>query len=182
MTGNPWALPGGRTSHVVYVGSASKTLAPAVRLGWMVLRTGWWTGDRGQVYGDVQTESLGQLTLADLIATHGYAGTCAPAGLRYRRRRDASGPPSRGGRIGSGGILGGLQTLVRLDFRASTRRRSSRGRRRGARAERLAECFHSRARTAGLVSASGTPAAPLPPRPADPPRALHDTREASTSR
>jgi GntR family transcriptional regulator/MocR family aminotransferase len=39
-------------------------------------------------YADLHSEMIGQLTLADLIATHGYDRHVRACRLRYRRRRD----------------------------------------------------------------------------------------------
>lgn len=75
--------------HVVYAGTASKTLSPAVRLAWLVLPE--------RLLADVVTarsltdrhgSSLDELTLAELIASGGYDRHVRRSRLRYRRRRD----------------------------------------------------------------------------------------------
>jgi GntR family transcriptional regulator / MocR family aminotransferase len=75
--------------HVVYAGTASKTLAPAVRLAWLVLP--------GRLLADVVAaksltdrhgSGLDELTLAELIASGGYDRHVRRSRLRYRRRRD----------------------------------------------------------------------------------------------
>jgi hypothetical protein len=75
--------------RVVYAGTASKSLAPSLRLAWMVLpqpliepviaakRT-----------ADLQTGTLDQLTLAEFIASGHYDRHVRRRRLRYRRRRD----------------------------------------------------------------------------------------------
>lgn len=115
------ALQGMAPDHVAYVGSASKTLGPALRLGWMVLPD--------QLAGAVAEEkrhhdfhsgALEQLALADFIASHAYDRHIRACRLRYRRRRDllaarlAPGPglPLPGLRLR--GIAAGLQALISL--------------------------------------------------------------------
>jgi GntR family transcriptional regulator / MocR family aminotransferase len=83
------AMQGIAPQHVAYVGTASKTLGPALRLAWLVLP------ERlvepvatAKYHADLHSEMIGQLTLADLIATHGYDRHVRACRLRYRRRRD----------------------------------------------------------------------------------------------
>jgi len=70
---------------------------------------------------DFQSEALGQLTLAELIASHDYDRHVRAARLRYRRRRDllADRLKPRGGRplqgFALGGIAAGLHALIRLE-------------------------------------------------------------------
>ncbi|MFC5186916.1 MocR-like pyridoxine biosynthesis transcription factor PdxR [Actinomadura harenae] len=82
------ALQGIAPDHVVYCGTASKTLSPALRLAWMVLPPRLVPEVvRAKQDADLYTESLGQLVLADLIAGHVYDRHIRAARLRYRRRR-----------------------------------------------------------------------------------------------
>lgn len=73
----------------VYCGTASKTLGPALRLAWLVLPPHLVTPVvQAKFQADLYTETLGQLVLADLIATHAYDRHVRAARLRYRRRRE----------------------------------------------------------------------------------------------
>ena len=83
------ALQGIAPDRVVYCGTASKTLGPALRLGWMVLPPHLVPAVvQAKQRADLYTETLGQLVLAELIATHGYDRHIRAARLRYRRRRE----------------------------------------------------------------------------------------------
>jgi GntR family transcriptional regulator/MocR family aminotransferase len=75
--------------HVVYGGSASKSLAPAFRLGWLVLPAHL-VGEVAvaRELADGPGSRLEQLTLAEFIACGGYDRHVRRARLAYRRRRD----------------------------------------------------------------------------------------------
>ncbi|PSK98009.1 aminotransferase class I and II [Murinocardiopsis flavida] len=83
------ALQAMAPENVAYLGSVSKTLGPALRLGWMVLpRRLVEPVSEAKYYADVQTEVIGQLVLAELIRTHAYDRHVRARRLRYRSRRD----------------------------------------------------------------------------------------------
>ena len=107
------ALQGTAPDRVIYVGTASKTLAPAVRLAWLVLPDSLVEPVvEAKRYADLFTESIGQLTLADLIASHAYDRHVRSARLRYRRRRDLLVARLRSHALH--GIAAGLHALVSL--------------------------------------------------------------------
>jgi GntR family transcriptional regulator/MocR family aminotransferase len=84
------SLQGLAPEHVVYGGSASKSLAPAVRLGWLAL-----TGPLVEPVAALQRRrggmpaALSQLALADLIDSGELDRHLRRQRRRYRRQRDA---------------------------------------------------------------------------------------------
>jgi GntR family transcriptional regulator/MocR family aminotransferase len=115
------ALQGTAPDHVVYLGTASKTLGPALRLGWMVLPARLVDPvAEVKLHSDHHTGAIGQLALADLISSHAYDRHVRAARLRYRRRRDLLverlAGPAVSGADGPAveGIAAGLHALVTL--------------------------------------------------------------------
>lgn len=75
--------------HVVYAGTASKTLAPGLRLAWLVLPAGLVAEvAEAKRLADGQSGTLEQLTLTELINSGGYDRHIRRCRLAYRRRRD----------------------------------------------------------------------------------------------
>ena len=83
------AVQGLAPGQVVYAGTASKALSPALRLGWMAVpkHLSEPVSD-AKYHADTCTAALSQLVLADLIDGHAYDRHIRVARLRYRRRRD----------------------------------------------------------------------------------------------
>ena len=115
------ALQGTAPDHVAYVGTASKTLGPGVRLAWIVLpRHLVRPLTEAKLYADHQTETIGQLALADLITSHAYDRHIRACRLRYRRRRDLlldrleSRPANPAPGYSLHGIAAGLHALIGL--------------------------------------------------------------------
>jgi GntR family transcriptional regulator/MocR family aminotransferase len=83
------ALQGLDPERVVYTGTASKTLAPGLRLGWMAVPHGLLNGalavarQRGR-----HTGVLDHLTMAELIGSGAYDRHVRRMRAHYRRRRD----------------------------------------------------------------------------------------------
>ena len=103
--------------RVVYAGTASKTLAPGLRLGWLVLPAH--LVDEvvaAKALADRGTGAIDQLTLAEFIVSGAYDRHVRRARIIYRRRRDrlvaALGRHAPQVRIS--GIAAGLHALVEL--------------------------------------------------------------------
>jgi GntR family transcriptional regulator/MocR family aminotransferase len=84
------ALQGLRPDLVAHVGSVSKTLAPALRLGWLIAPPQWrarFLEARASL--DHGLPALEQLALADFITRGAYDRHLRKSGRAYRHRRDA---------------------------------------------------------------------------------------------
>ncbi|WP_432080313.1 PLP-dependent aminotransferase family protein [Streptomyces sp. WAC 04229] len=109
------ALQGLDPDRVVYLGTASKSLAPALRLGWLVLPPPLveevMDGMAGRTPG-----VLDQLTLAEFLGSGGYDRHVRSARLRYRRRRDAlvAALAERAPGVRVTGIAAGLHAVLEL--------------------------------------------------------------------
>ncbi|OKJ21034.1 GntR family transcriptional regulator [Streptomyces sp. CB00316] len=111
------ALQGLDPERVVYLGTASKSLAPALRLGWMVLPRGL-VAEVVAAKGpsDRMSGTLDQLTLAEFIASGAYDRHVRSMRLRYRRRRDqlVTALAERAPGTEVSGIAAGLHAVLEL--------------------------------------------------------------------
>jgi GntR family transcriptional regulator / MocR family aminotransferase len=84
------ALQGLAPDHVVYAGSASKTLAPGLRLGWFVLPAHLTEPmAAAKIAADRGSPALEQIALADFVARGEFDRHLRRMRPVYRRRRDA---------------------------------------------------------------------------------------------
>ncbi|CAL9557477.1 PLP-dependent aminotransferase family protein [Streptomyces sp. enrichment culture] len=109
------ALQGLDPDRVVYLGTASKSLAPGLRLGWMALPPSL----VGEAMDDLASRTPGvfdQLTLAQFLDSGDYDRHVRSARLRYRRRRDAlvGALAERAPAVRVTGIAAGLHAVLPL--------------------------------------------------------------------
>ncbi|MFJ3231297.1 PLP-dependent aminotransferase family protein [Streptomyces sp. NPDC086787] len=152
------SLQGMAPGQVAYLGTASTTLGPALRLGWMVLppRLVDTVAD-AKLHSDHHTESIGQLALAELIGSQAYDRHVRACRLRYRRRRDQLLDRLGHGRVHAGAA--GLHALVEVADEAEVCARAEAA---GLALGRLGDHWHTpgpvgEQRPQGLVVGYGTP-------------------------
>ncbi|GGR78738.1 PLP-dependent aminotransferase family protein [Streptomyces nojiriensis] len=108
------ALQGLDPDRVVYLGTASKSLAPGLRMGWMVVPPGLLEEVlEAKRPTDWACGALDQLTLAEFITSGAYDRHVRGMRLRYRRRRDEL-VAAVGDRVGVSGIAAGLHAVLDL--------------------------------------------------------------------
>ena len=111
------AVQGLAPDRVVYAGSTSKTPAPALRLGWLLLPT--WLTDAvadQKALDDLASPALEQLALADLLGRGEVGRHLRRNRARYRARRDAlvTALAVHAPQVRVGGIAAGLHVVAEL--------------------------------------------------------------------
>jgi len=103
--------------QVAYAGTASKSLAPGLRLGWLVLPAHL-VDDvvAARALADRHGSALDQLTLAEFITAGEYDRHIRRARLAYRRRRDRliSALQREAPQVRVTGVAAGLHALLEL--------------------------------------------------------------------
>jgi GntR family transcriptional regulator / MocR family aminotransferase len=135
--------------RVIYCGTASKSLAPGVRLAWLVVPPRLLDAVVAALGGG--PSALDQLTLAELIATGGYDRQIRRARLAYRRRRDRLVAALAPLGLQVSGIAAGLHALVDFPQTASELRAETLASRHGLAVEGLRRYAYGDADRAGLV-------------------------------
>ena len=98
--------------HVIYAGTASKSLAPVLRLGWLVVPPRLLDAVMAQL--TASPSGLDQLTLAEFIESGAYDRQIRRARLAYRRRRDRLTAALRARGRHVTGIAAGLHAVLEL--------------------------------------------------------------------
>jgi GntR family transcriptional regulator / MocR family aminotransferase len=147
--------------QVVYAGTASKALAPGLRLAWLVVPAQLLDEvAEAKRHCDGQSSVLDQLALAELIRGGGYERHIRRCRLAYQRRRQLLGE-SLAGRIPGArvaGVAAGLHALVELPAGLEEADVVGRASRRGLAVEGLAEYrAASHGHTPSLVVGFATP-------------------------
>jgi GntR family transcriptional regulator / MocR family aminotransferase len=129
--------------HVIYGGTASKSLVPGLRLGWLAVPERL-AGELTEIKRATSrlSSSLDQLTLAEFIGSGGYDRQVRRARLAYRQRRDRLVSELRRHVPGVAvtGIAAGLHVLVRLPAGVAESDVIERAAARGLALEGLATC------------------------------------------
>jgi GntR family transcriptional regulator / MocR family aminotransferase len=110
-------MQGTDPSRVVLLGSLSKTLSPALGIGWAVTPPGWTRPFRATVGPPAVPSTLDQLTFAAFLETGAYDRHLRAARKRFRLRRDrlVRGLAERLPDARLLGVAAGLHLLVHLD-------------------------------------------------------------------
>jgi GntR family transcriptional regulator/MocR family aminotransferase len=109
-------------NRVVYLGSASKSLSQALRLGWMVVPDSLIDAVMAAAGGQqFYVDAVAQLTMADFISAGSYDKHIRRMRMRYRRRRDALVEALSGFDVGISGLSAGVNIVLTLPDAQSMR-------------------------------------------------------------
>lgn len=156
------ALQGLAPERVIYAGSASKSLAPGLRLGWLALPAHLVNGVvEAKRRADRGSDVLTQLAFAELIESGALDRHVRRMRRRYRHRRDAlvSALGQYAPNMPIHGIAAGLHAVVSLPQRVSEADVLAAAEQRQIALSGLEPFWHGKPhRTKGLVLGYGTPA------------------------
>jgi GntR family transcriptional regulator / MocR family aminotransferase len=110
-------LQGADPDHVALFGSLSKTLSPAIGIGWMVTPHRWTADLRAGESGMSMPSTLDQLAFGEFVESGGYDRHLRAARQRYRRRRDSlvAAIAARLPGCTLSGVAAGLHLVLRLE-------------------------------------------------------------------
>ncbi|HEY6737770.1 MAG TPA: PLP-dependent aminotransferase family protein [Actinopolymorphaceae bacterium] len=117
-------VQGADPSRVALFGSLSKTLSPAIGLGWMATPPRWTEADRAAQPVPSPPSGLEQLAFTAFLGTGGYDRHLRSGRQRYRRRRDAlvAALAERLPHCSISGIAAGLHLVLHLPTGTSAAR------------------------------------------------------------
>jgi GntR family transcriptional regulator / MocR family aminotransferase len=136
------ALQGLDPNRVIYAGSTSKTLAPALRIGWLVVPPQWIDAVvTEKLFADRGTARIEQYALADFVTRGALDRHLRRMRVRYRASRDALVAALRAElpETDIGGAAAGLHLVVRLLEGDDEQAICSEARRRGVELESMSE-------------------------------------------
>lgn len=148
--------------RVVYAGTLSKSLAPGLRLGWVVVPRPLAAAVDAQLGPHSPVSSLDQLVVADLLATGAFDRHLRRSRAAYRRRRDdfVALLAERAPRVRVEGVAAGVHALVRWPEGITDERTLlAEAAARGIGVTALAPAWHAEPRAEGLVVGYGRPPA-----------------------
>ncbi|MCV6967173.1 GntR family transcriptional regulator [Mycobacterium intermedium] len=155
-------LQGLAPERTIYAGSASKSLAPGLRLGWLALPTALIDAvTEAKRRADRGTDVFAQLALAEMIESGGLDRHIRRMRRLYRQRRDAlvANLNQHAPALSVQGIAAGLHAVVSLPEGISEAEVLAEARHRSIALTGLTPFWHSRNRGAeGIVVGYGTPA------------------------
>jgi GntR family transcriptional regulator / MocR family aminotransferase len=152
------ALQGLAPAHVVQLGTVSKTLAPALRLGWLVAPPDLVDeAERMKLLLDISSPALDQLTLAEFLRSGRYDRHVRRARIAYRKRRDSllAALEKHLPELQIEGIAAGVHLLLRLPPGASDKAISARAERSGVAVTPLSSFSLDPTAAGGLVIGYG---------------------------
>ena len=115
------ALQAMAPDQVIYAGTASKTLAPGLRLSWLVLPDRLVEPVRAARLGDRHNSVIEQLAMAELLESGDYDQHVRRCRTHYRARRDrlVDVLTELGGELAPAGIAAGLHMVLLLPDQAT---------------------------------------------------------------
>lgn len=155
------AVHGLDPARVAYLGTTSKSLAPGLRLAWLVVPPPLAAAVDGVLGPHSSVSSLDQLALAALVRSHALDRHLRRARAAYRSRRDVfvAALAAQAPRARVEGVAAGLHALVRWSGGASEEDVLAEAAARGIGVTPVGPTWHGEARFAGLLVAYGRPPA-----------------------
>ena len=155
------AVHGLDPARVAYLGTTSKSLAPGLRLAWLVVPPPLAAAVDGVLGPHSSVSSLDQLALAALVRSHALDRHLRRARAAYRARRDVfvAALAAQAPLVRVEGVAAGLHALVRWSGGASEEDVLAEAAARGIGVTPVGPTWHGEARFAGLLVAYGRPPA-----------------------